>query len=468
MGKGSRKTCKPTAHSKRCQSPALVFAADLVAVLLINVTVSGMPGTAQPAFHHYGQRSSQSVPTGQSKVVPSIAYSYSLEPFDLAMKAGELTPDEQYARRVTVARAYRECQEMRPSEYSGEELFYLGKLCSLGQDYSSAERALSRYLSQPDALNSEDGWSLIIYCKLELSEFDSAAKTTDLMLRRFRYDATVHNAVQQAIENLQVEKPPSAVELAKQDLSFILATIKQRAEVPKVQSASISLSQLYDDGLNLANLLRLTGLEEKSAAAAELADALPPYDKLSSTDRASVELATRRFHLVGCPASHLPIQGFYENHQFRPANELATGSGTDVFVFFPSWCPQCVRLLVSLESLRTSLIGRQIRLYGLITPTLLAPGGTGPLQDTLFSLRTRFASASHLPPIALAPDRILQTLAIETYPTMLIIGKEKVIRYLGSIPNTIVPSEAYVGTIVGGLPDNAPHFHTLQCPDSLN
>lgn len=383
---------------------------------------------------------------------PSVAYDYSRKPFDLAAKAGELTANELYALRVTIARAHEECLKLKPSEYTGDELYYLGKLCALGRDYAQASEALSKYLQLPGEPYLEQASSLIIDCYLRLDEFDRAGEIVSEMQKQFPYDPTVHDAVQEAAETISVEKPTVALHLVQQTFPALIAAIQQGQRQSSQGQETEMAASWFHDGLQLAMEFRLMGLRKTfDASVTQLFHALPPDTQLDQEERMSIQLSTRRFHLLDQHVLPLLIRGFYTDGIFKHATEINTGDGLDVFVFFPSWCPQCVHLLQSLRSLSTELKGRGAHVYGIMTPLLLGDASDSELRKLESDLSTHFSKVRDLPPIALGSDSLLQTFGIDALPAVLAVDKAGVVQYLDSIPNTALPGSEFISGVLAGL-----------------
>lgn len=396
-----------------------------------------------------------SAPDGRlqsGQMPPSVAYDYSRKPFDLAARAGELTPNELYALRITIARAHEGCLKLRPSEYTGDELYYLGKLCALGRDYAQASQALSKYLQLPDGQYREQASSLIVDCYLRLDEFEQAGEIASEMQKRFSYDSVVHDAMQEAVETISVEKPTEALHLAQQTFPALIAAIRLgQRQNSQAQETEVAASWFHD-GLQLSMVFRLMDLKKTfDASVSQLFHALPPDTQLDPEEQMSIRLSMRRFRLLDQHVPPVLIRGFYTDRVFKRATEIKTGDGLDVIVFVPSWCPQCVRLLQSLGSLRTELKGRVVHVYGLMTPLLLANASGSGLTKLESDLSTHFSNVRNLPPIALGSDSLLQTFGIDALPAVLAVDKAGVVQYLDSIPNTPLPENEYITGVLAGL-----------------
>ena len=142
---------------------------------------------------------------------PTEAYKAALAPFTATKsQANDLTDADKYALGIGIAQASHDCLALSSDVSSlagnANELFGLGQLCIFGQQFEPARAALVDYLALPRPPQREQALVLLVRAFLGLDSPVSAEAQVDSLLRDYTYDASIHSAIDEVIENTEGDR----------------------------------------------------------------------------------------------------------------------------------------------------------------------------------------------------------------------------------------------------------------------
>ena len=179
-------------------------------------------------YHLPGQESSK-------PLSPTEAYKAALAPFNQTRsQSNDLTDADRFALSIGIAQSSRDClalsSDVSSFSHDAKELFALGQLCIFGQQFEPARAAFVEYLALPQPPQREQALSLLVRAFLGLNVPASAEAQVSSLLRDYPYDALIHVAIDQVIDNSEGASP------FLNDMALKLCATQSAATVPLLTS----------------------------------------------------------------------------------------------------------------------------------------------------------------------------------------------------------------------------------------
>jgi hypothetical protein len=254
--------------------------------------------------------------TPEQQLSPEAAYTKVLEPLTITRASVDNWSDsEMAALKVAMEQARLECAARSPQMLHGDDLVALARLCSLGQQWSSVTAAAKQYIESADTPKPllAQAYGLEIDAALHIHDEAAALAASHAMLTAVPYDATVDEALNEALRYLQLAYMPDALALYAEREPLLLAALRAPKAAPdaaKPTVQAVSVSSLYADGLAFAALEQFAGKPEEAAATvADLDAALAAAPAPSQPDDAlPIADARRQYALLGQPLPRIRLQ----------------------------------------------------------------------------------------------------------------------------------------------------------------
>jgi hypothetical protein len=112
------------------------------------------------------------------------------------------------------------------------------------------------------------------------------------------------------------------------------------------------------------------------------------------------------------------------------------------------WCQQCVEFLPALLAVTREKIKQPVAVYGITVPSWLAADDAKTAVRQLQVFNRNLGSVHPLPPVVLAPDEVVQELAVSSYPALLVLDRDGSIRFLDVVPETVIDKSDYLVSLV--------------------
>jgi hypothetical protein len=311
------------------------------------------------------QASAQGPPLSEPQLPPQAAYDQAIRPLEMTRRAPQNWSEVELAA-LKVARDQAEvaCAARSPTQFTGDDLLGLARLCTFAQQWQPVLQAASKYIQ--DQLVTSGGnlkrsaalamaFDYSVQANLALNDPDSALSIAQWMLRTVPYDEFTSEATNSTLHAIQFTHTDQALALLVQRQPTLLSSIKDHglsgtgsgglgaAGAPDLHTP-LSLEALYADAIALPATQQFANQPGAAASSyAELEAALP--NNLSSEETAFISEKRRQYLLLG---SHLPLVtsmgSLLDAGDPAPANlntEFAYGT---VFLLFPDWCNQCLTM----------------------------------------------------------------------------------------------------------------------------
>ena len=155
-----------------------------------------------------------SVPVPQ--LSPQAAYDDAIRPVEIVHRSVSNWSDaEQDSLAVAVKSATLACASRKASDYSGDQLIALARLCSLGLNWPAMDDAATRYIGSADAAKPQLtlAYGLKLEAALHLHDNPQIVETGRALLHAVPYDATADAAMNEALEYLRLAYPGDALVL---------------------------------------------------------------------------------------------------------------------------------------------------------------------------------------------------------------------------------------------------------------
>ena len=369
----------------------------------------------------------QSRATGRapSLSTPSQAWAYanaSVEEWNEALKAGKLPrnrirPDKEMYRRAGLL-----CPSFEPDSVSGEELYWLAKLCESGSEFPEALAAAERYLALPDGKHRPDAHLVLATAQVGIArKWDSAWPTFRAILQEDPIESDAEVSIRVAIAEVAEKNEGLALQWSQERYALLL----ERATNPRPGLTPVSYTWVEMAGADLVHRYFLRGQSDKGtelvAELNRLRDA-HPKDVLGWGND-FLNWANMEFK----PAPSIPV---LKTLGRGASSDIIQKGRVEVVHFFFLRCSPCMtdlRYLTEFQKRYKSKV-----LVANVTTYNAALQPDTPPHTTVESAldKTRKKKSPGLT-MTVAPERTLQDYRITSYPVIAVIDKAGRLRYAG-------------------------------------
>jgi hypothetical protein len=384
---------------------------------------------------------------------PKAAYDEAVHPLELTRRSmSNWSGTEISALTVSIAHAKADCAVRDPQAFNGSDLIDLARLCALGQNFAAVIDASTRYITaDAPKVQLTQAYAGLIDAQLHLKDESAALMSAQAMLAAVPYDTLTAETLDEAISFMQFLYTNDALALARARQPHLLALISTTAPAaPTARSypdaePSQSLRELYADGIALAALQQLDKAPPASIAATltALNAALPA--SLTPDDAIPINLARRRYTLLGQPLPDLARP----SHPSDPQKPVALASlnlprrlptlpapnAITALLLFPDWCAQCIRMATKLPSTVFTVAGHEAHLYGLLAQTV--PPNPRPAKPAALTTITAADAANYLRGTStiLVDASFLNQFGVNDVPFLIVTDTQGIIRVLQPVPD---------------------------------
>jgi hypothetical protein len=287
---------------------------------------------------------------------------------------GNWSDIEQAALAVAIKGAAAACAARSPSDYMGEGLIDLSRLCTLGLIWDPVIDATGRYLHAKDTAkpHAAEAYAQRINAELELKDESSALKDGNAMLDAVPYDAVVADASRELLNYMELLYTADAVAFATRRQALVLARLRGAASVDaaaksaETDSAMLTVPDLYRQGVVPAELEQLDGQAEAAAETMAALDEALPAD-MAGDDLAAIQTIRGQYAQLGTALGEIVGMGAAAGGRVALPGRTIT-----VLLLFPDWCAQGIRLAKKIPPGRFSVEGHDAVMYGLLVETVPA------------------------------------------------------------------------------------------------
>jgi hypothetical protein len=377
---------------------------------------------------------------------PTEAYKAALAPFtETRSQANDLTDADKYALGIGIAQASRDCIALSSdlSAFAGndKELFALGQLCIFGQQFEPARAALVDYLALPKPPQREQALLLLVRAFLGLDSPVSAEAQVDSLLSAYPYDAPIHGAIDQIIDNTEGIK----------DLSFLalrLCATQGAATLPLLaggkvldgKDGSASATTLFADAVRCAELAHSSS---KSDNLKDLAAIVQEPNWVGTADLAPMRAALERQQMVGKSVTLTSLHGYLLGTNGLVLRAISLKRGTVLLVPFTLWSPSTPEIASDLAK-----HAPQQPIYAITSWHANTGREDVRSRDVLEGLRSWQRSLPKKVSILIVPDSVLGEFHSDVFPAGILIRDGTV------LSNIVLSGEGAERLLVNSLTEN--------------
>lgn len=353
---------------------------------------------------------------------PSEAYTFAQQPMT-EWRAAKTNKSPSAARALEDGvrkQSAQLCSSFSVENESGEELYWLAKLCE--SNHEKALAAIQRYLAGNDLQHGPDARLTLAVLQLRISgNWEPAWPTLKLILQQDPMDE-VQSQIDVAIEDETDTNAARALDWSKERYAILLA----RNRTPNPGAEPLPLSYALYAGASLVHYEYLAG---DVAAAEKLRDEINTREK-SSTEQigrwAEDEVFWANMELK--PAPPVPAISVFGN---RPAATLAEPGRVQVISFFFVGCAPCESEVSDLDALQKRFGTQKLLVAVATTRKANEPSARAPGFDLDRSLNEIAAKQARHIAVLITSDDALASYSIRSFPVVAILDKRGEIRYVG-------------------------------------
>lgn len=428
----------------------------------VNSPVTPIVQSTQPA------QSAQPAPV---VLTPGETYKQAMHPLDVVRsEIGNWSDPELQALSVGVKMARDACDQAKPEDYKGDDLYDLARLCALGQDWNQAYAVAQDYIAALENTHRAQAYVISVSALVHIHDIDTAVATARTMLRSLPYDAEVAYSIRSLKDYLEQSGNPAALMLAQLEHPAIVDALKLGVPLKAANSEAVmGIGALFESGMELALFERYTG-DDKSAGAtvSDLEDALGTNAQISGArfsgaDWLQISRIRAEYSLIGwrlpqieiersleTKAAKVPAPAGATHAQRSPALKEASTfvppiNGPDfgeatVLVLFPQWCAQCRAMMKTVTEFATLNAETPIHAWGLMYADAAQNADDAATESSARELEgTNTLIVSALTATKFAPN---------DFPLAIVVDRAGVVRFIGAVPTDAFNGNGYVERII--------------------
>jgi thiol-disulfide isomerase/thioredoxin len=353
---------------------------------------------------------------------PSEAYAFAYQEvtaWNAALRAHKTPATPTRPDDAARERAKNLCPSFAPESVSGEELYWLAKLCE--EEPRKALIAVQRYLAGRELSHEPEGHLLLAVLQMRATgNWESSWNTIQAILRRDPI-GPVESQIDGVIDNEFTDhRPEKALEWSKERYEILRAREQtEQSDLPTVRSAMISAG---------SDLVHRYYLDGQNAEATKVLTEMNGFVASHSPKRNNwYEEDVRWANLEMRTAPSIPILKILGD---KSSSELVQPGRVEVISFFFLACAPCMNELPKLNDLQKRYGQEKLQAAAVTTyerNAYPAPSTHADIETALEKARVKNASTLRF---VLTPDETLTTYGVYGFPVVAIVDKVERIRYI--------------------------------------
>lgn len=392
-----------------------------------------------------------------------------MRPLDVVRSSMDNWSDAEMGAFVVGMHMAREaCGQATPENYTGDDLYDLARLCSLGQDWNSANTAATHYLDSRAEPHRTQAFALSINALMHLNGADLAVRTAQSMMRNQPFDAEEAYALSYLKDALEQGANPAALSLAEDEHPLIVIALESGTGLKATHgNAVISLGALFESAMELAFWQRYAHDDETAAkTVTEIDTALAKGSAPSAEDQQRIDAVHAQYALLGKPLPAFktatvprapkspPPANPLKTRSKLPATETPIQIGPDygfatVLVLFPDWCPQCRKMTRTLTDFAAVNKETPIHAFGLMFLDDPASVNQTP-EDKQAAHQQSLREVQGTNTLLVDPNDARALGALD-FPFGIVLDHEGKVRYVGVLPGDAFNGNGYVEKILARM-----------------
>jgi hypothetical protein len=361
-------------------------------------------------------------------------------------QADDLTDADKYALSIGIAQASRDCLALSSdiSVFAGnaKELFAMGQLCIFGQQFEPARAALVGYLALPQPPQKEQALLLLVRAFLGLKSPGSADAQVDSLLSDYPYDAPIHGAIDQIIENTEGDRYLSffALKLCATQSAATLPLLAG-GKVLEGKDGSASAATIFADAVRCTALAHSSG---KPGNLEELAAIVQQPAWVGTADLVLMQSALERQQMVGKSAPSTSVRGYLLGTNGLVPRIVSLKRGTVLLVPFTLWSPSTPEVTSDLSKLAP-----QQSIFAITSWHANTGREDVRSSEVLEGLRSWQRSLPKKVSILIVPDSVLSEFHSDVFPAGILVRDGTV------LSNIVLSSEGAERLLVNAFAESA-------------
>lgn len=351
---------------------------------------------------------------------PSEAYQFARQPlteWEAALSAHKQPATHTLSADIVQQRGKPLCSLFSLDSVSGEELYWLAKLCEL--NYQKALLAVQRYLEGTNLAHGPDARLLLAVLQMRASgNWEAAWATIQTILKEDPIDR-VYSQVDVAIDDEAGTAPEKALEWSRERYAILLG----RTE--KGTNPSLADSMLRA-GSDLVHRYYLVGNTEQ---AAKVLDEMNRFVK--SRPGETNGWGAEELHWANLEMHTAPEVTVLKVLGRQSGSDIIRPNRVEVLSFFFVGCAPCMHELSDLNALQERYGQKKLRIIGLTTykaNSYINPPTHSNIEISVEKARVRTARSVG---VVMTSDETLTTYGINGFPVVVLVDKMGRVRYMG-------------------------------------
>ena len=348
---------------------------------------------------------------------------------------------------IGIAQASRDCLALSSdtSAFAGDpkELFDLGQLCIFGQQFEPARVALVNYLALSAPPKREQALLLLVRAFLGLKEPDNAEAQVNSLISDYPYDAPIHAAIDQVIDNLEgasADLNDLALKLCATESSATLPLLRNGKDL-EGENGSESAATLFADAVRCAALPHSSS---KPNSSEDLAAIVQEPSWVGTADLALMKAALERQEMVGQSAPLTSLHGYLLGTNGLVPRVIPLRRGIVMLVSFTLWSPSTPAITRDLAKFVP-----QQAIYAITSWRANTGRDDVRSNEVLERLRSWQRTLPKKVSILIVPDSVLSEFHSDIFPIGIVIRDGIV------FSNTVLSSEGAERLLVAPFAQNA-------------
>lgn len=353
---------------------------------------------------------------------PSEAYEFARQPlteWQAALRAHKEPATPTLPGDIVQQRGKTLCPRFSLDSVSGEELYWLGKLCEL--DPPKALLAVQRYLQGDRIEHGPDARLLLAILQTRATgNWEAAWATIQTILKEDPIEP-VYSQIDAAIEHESSTAPEKALEWSAERY----AILQERANTETKGASPSSSSCMLSAGSDLVHRYYLAGKAEQAATILdEMNHFVKSQPKATGIWGTEVHWANMEMHAAPQITALTVFGG-------NPGSSVIQPGRVEVLSFFFLGCAPCMRELSELNSVQNRYGKNKLVVSALTTYKLnsyLNPPTHSNIETSVE--RTRAETAPSVA-VVMTTDETLASYGVNGFPVVAIVDKMGRVRYTG-------------------------------------
>jgi thiol-disulfide isomerase/thioredoxin len=354
---------------------------------------------------------------------PSVAYEYASRPvteWETALREHRMPATKTSPDDVLWQRSKALCPSFLLESVSGEELYWLAKLCR--PEPAKALRAVNRYFEASELEHGPDARLLLAVLEMRTTgNWETAWGTIQTILQEDSVEP-VESQIDVVIDDEARDDPQKGREWSKERY----AVLRDRSQAEKPGVSSVSYSFVLDAGYDLVHRYYLAGENEQ---ATKVLEEMNSFVK-SHPDEAK-GWGAEDLHWANLETHPAPPVAVLKMLGGNALSGLIQPGRVEVISFFFLGCSPCMRELLDLDALQqrygkkkllvTDITSYKVNWY----PTPSTPAN---VEASLEKVRLEKAPGISF---VITSDETLASYGVKAFPVIAIVDKRGTLRYIG-------------------------------------